>query len=822
MVDRNKLVNSSGTHIQLGRQLGKGGEGTVFDAPSLAADMVVKIYHDPLRPTKQEKLRAMVQLKTRELTEISTWPLDTIHDGQNKSIVGFVMPKMTGYKEIHKLYGPTHRRQEFASADWAFLILAARNTAAALATFHKAGHIVGDINPNNVVVSQSAKVKLIDCDSFQVANGNRRFLCEVGVPHFTPPELHGRPFDSVERTTSHDAFGLALLCFHLLFMGRHPYAGKYRNGMADMPIEQAIREYRFAYSSSAVAKQMSPPPNTLTLSIVSDELQRMFELAFNEQNAQGRRPPSTQWISALDIFRQNLTECRVNAAHKYYRALGACPWCGLEARSGVLFFVQVLGSNRARNFDLDRIWNAILAIVAPSQAALPSSTSSVLPHPFVLPSSIINPNEQINVYRVEKSKRDAIFIAAKRRWNEFQNIWQQHSADRRFDTKLAELRKCRDSYAAFQQQYTLEHKRLMEQARDLQKREYLERYFIDKAKITGIGQTRTATLASYGIETAADVTQSRIQAVPGFGPTLTYELLNWRASLERNFIFDPNKTTQLTELIQLQNRYSQRLLPLEHALRTGVAELETIKKDVEERRRTLVVQAEQLRRDLEQAEADVKLVDTALSELRRRRFADWVRMIISRPVVRYGAALLLILILAIPFRQLITDFILDAAMIVETSISNEGGVSAVATFTPTLSLVPPTATASHTFQTLQAEFSRTPSQAESQATAVPQASLQTITPISPPEQVNSQDSDTLARQVGSLNAVTNLNAWVYSDADTSSTPTAVRKGTSLEIIERNRSNVWCRVQTKYDVLKGWVYCFLLDIEGDLNALPATE
>jgi DNA-binding helix-hairpin-helix protein with protein kinase domain len=52
---------------------------------------------------------------------------------------------------------------------------------------------VGDINPGNVVVSQQAVVKLIDSDSFQVALDGRVFRCEVGVAHFTPPELQGNP-----------------------------------------------------------------------------------------------------------------------------------------------------------------------------------------------------------------------------------------------------------------------------------------------------------------------------------------------------------------------------------------------------------------------------------------------------------------------------------------------------------------------------------------------------------------------------------------------------------------------------------------------------
>ncbi len=40
----------------------------------------------------------------------------------------------------------------------------------------------------------------------------------------------------------------AVMAFQLLFMGRHPFVGGFLGG-SDMPIEKAIEEFRFAYSS---------------------------------------------------------------------------------------------------------------------------------------------------------------------------------------------------------------------------------------------------------------------------------------------------------------------------------------------------------------------------------------------------------------------------------------------------------------------------------------------------------------------------------------------------------------------------------------------
>ena len=92
------------------------------------------------------------------------------------------------------------------------------NCAAAFDAIHSKSHVIGDVNQGNVLVSQRGTVFLIDCDSFQVSAHGKLFLCEVGVPQFTPPELQGRNFRGIQRTANHDRFGLALIIFHLLFM----------------------------------------------------------------------------------------------------------------------------------------------------------------------------------------------------------------------------------------------------------------------------------------------------------------------------------------------------------------------------------------------------------------------------------------------------------------------------------------------------------------------------------------------------------------------------------------------------------------------------
>jgi len=218
------LYDAAGRAVSLGKSLGRGGEGEVFSVPA-SPGSVAKVYHKPPDPSRAEKIAAMVSAATPDLLRVAAWPTATLHTRPHGPIAGLVMPLVEQHRELHVLYSPAQRRQIYPHAGWDFLVHAAVNVARAFASVHAAGHVMGDVNQKNVVVASDGTVRLIDCDSFQITAKGRRFLCEVGVPDFTPPELHGHSFSKVVRTQNHDRFGLAVLLFHLLFMGRHPFVG---------------------------------------------------------------------------------------------------------------------------------------------------------------------------------------------------------------------------------------------------------------------------------------------------------------------------------------------------------------------------------------------------------------------------------------------------------------------------------------------------------------------------------------------------------------------------------------------------------------------
>ncbi len=661
-----RLYNGAGQPLELGPSLGRGGEGSVHEIAGRPG-FVAKVYHQPIGGDKALKLDSMARQAHPGLLEIAAWPVDVLRVRPDAPVQGFVMPKVNGYREIHSLYGPSHRKKAFPQADWSFLVHAARNLASAFEAIHARGHVIGDVNPGNVVVSLQALVKLIDCDSFQISAGGRLFPCDVGVPQFTAPELQGQSFHGLRRTPDHDAFGLALLCFHLLFMGRHPFAGRYR-GKGDMPIERAIREYRFAFGRHAHTRQMEPPPHTLPFSTLPAMVADLFERAFAPPKLAQGRPGAHDWLRALEQLGADLRACSRNSTHKYPRNLPDCPWCALEQASGTAFFLLSERFAAADlvvaglpDFDLERVWSRIQATVPPGDEAMPAPRPRTPIVPTPLPDALrrVQRDNAIKaaaiagavltatliqwqlvwlwlplaaagwsllrdgaVHREVQRRRLALF-AARQELMELRAAWSQRATGQPFTARLQALKTLCDRYRNLATELQRDVQRLETNQRQIQLRAFLESYFIDAAQIPGILTTDRMALASYGIETAADVTAEALKVVPGFGQRLGRQraatLLAWRQALEQRFRYDPRQGVDPATATRLRQQYAQERSRIERELLAGPDELAKIKAEVLKQRAQLnIALMHQAMREA-QAQADLRVFPLGLDALSRRR-----------------------------------------------------------------------------------------------------------------------------------------------------------------------------------------------------------
>jgi DNA-binding helix-hairpin-helix protein with protein kinase domain len=140
-----------------------------------------------------------------------------------------------------------------------------------------------------------------------------------------------------------------------------------------------------------------------------------------------------------------------------------------------------------------------------------------------------------------------------------------------------------------------------------QRRAFLDAHRIDRAQISGIGPWRVAALQSHGIETAEDVSASAIDRVPGFGPAYTQRLLDWRRSVEKRFVFDPNRAIDPTLIAAIDAEIANEGRQLEQMLTAGPERLRTIAKQIADTQARLMPALTKAVWEIAQADADLRV-----------------------------------------------------------------------------------------------------------------------------------------------------------------------------------------------------------------------
>jgi DNA-binding helix-hairpin-helix protein with protein kinase domain len=144
-------------------------------------------------------------------------------------------------------------------------------------------------------------------------------------------------------------------------------------------------------------------------------------------------------------------------------------------------------------------------------------------------------------YRVELKLRKVAFNKKSAQFRTEQH--KVHSAATEYTNYYskakAALNQMRTQYQRIRPDVENELQHLRERAKHEQLEEFLRTICLSDYKIPKIGKGRLATLSSYGIETAWDLTRERLCSIPGFGQGLQDELFSWRNQREAEFRFDP-------------------------------------------------------------------------------------------------------------------------------------------------------------------------------------------------------------------------------------------------------------------------------------------
>lgn len=566
----------SDRQLSLGKRIGKGGEGEVYvlsDSPSEA----VKLYTLTDIRSRIDKVTAMIAGDLASKSKLISFPSSLVFD-KNRKPVGFSMKLVQNHKPLHELYSPGPRKQHFPQADYRFLVRTATNVARAVAAVHRNNCVIGDINHSGILVSDGATVALIDADSFQYTDGGTPHLCRVGVPEYTPPELQGLKLDVTIRTPNHDRFGLAVVLFQLLFMGRHPFVGTVRIG--EMPATQDnIKLLRYAYSETRDVG-LDQPPGTPSVSDFGSYISELFETAFSS-NGISARPSPEDWIQALEKLEGSLEKCQDNSLHYISRDASDCAWCEMESALTTILFLPVYtnaggailgGDPGARNFDLEAIWAAIDSVRFPSDTELRPEFPS-LQFPPSQKARQLKEGKSTTVYWIALAAIIAGFIAFPAFWliwipalfvcwqktrkskminteplknahaqaysklgDEISRWWGRVGLTAAY-TQKQELAKAYFLYKALKQGEGKSLREYQKHRRETQLNQFLSRYSVATAPIDKIGRSQKTTLASFGIDTAADISSTRLEGVPGFGKVRKKALFDWRASIESKFVY---------------------------------------------------------------------------------------------------------------------------------------------------------------------------------------------------------------------------------------------------------------------------------------------
>lgn len=331
----------TGEPVTLAAVLATAGEGTVYSVAG-RPDLAAKVFHPTLKNlhAKLEKVAAMVQSPPPGRVQpngfvVLTWPSGTVLDGGQS--IGFVMPRIdtSTAVEIHTMSNPSNREDPLPTAPqwtrhatWGHLVNTAANLCLAVQVVHRVDAVIGDFQERNILVSDTTQVTLVDCDSMQFTDARgRQFLCGVGRPEFTAPELSGVDLGARPRGKPSDLFALAVHIHQLLMGGNHPFMRGSWTGSGQQP--DALTLARSGSWAGGPASPLQTHPLAPPLTFLPGDIQQLFVRAFTGGvRDPASRPSAQEWRE--NLLRIELATC-ARGLHQIPGTTFRCPWCAIDA-----------------------------------------------------------------------------------------------------------------------------------------------------------------------------------------------------------------------------------------------------------------------------------------------------------------------------------------------------------------------------------------------------------------------------------------------------------------------------------------------------------
>lgn len=294
-----ELTDAAGQTVYLGPRIGSGGEGSVHETSD--QDVVAKIYRPKFLTTQREaKLARMVEHGLdfdNPMTDSICWPTSLLRDSQGV-FRGYLMKRGRGQVLANSVFIGTELTRSFPQWDRIDLVDLCITIVERIHFLHEANVLIGDINPNNILVAASDEVYFLDTDSYQLEG----WPCPVGTGHFTAPEIQQQSFGDFLRTKENERFAVATLLFMILHAGKQPYA----QVGADDYLEN-VRNRRFPYPFETRGSRNAPQgPWRFIWSNLTYKMKEAFFCSFDASMTDERRIRVRRWAELLDSYKHHL------------------------------------------------------------------------------------------------------------------------------------------------------------------------------------------------------------------------------------------------------------------------------------------------------------------------------------------------------------------------------------------------------------------------------------------------------------------------------------------------------------------------------------
>jgi len=311
------------------KPLASGGEGQVHrvtSCPSRFNNVCAKLYFKPkLTKELEKKIRFMVDNPPDTIVGtgvILAWPIETIHEQKNGRFLGFIMPvAFPDSKKLVILTTPTLKKThkaEWYKFDKELDIRGAlisrmklmKNISIPIHLLHATDkYVLKDFKPDNVLVTPTGKVTIVDMDSIQICDkGRLLFPGTAATENYVPPEFYTNRVGcdaKIPLDKSWDNFAIGEVFYQLLF-GLNPYAVTPKTEEENSnTLPYCISHNLFPFGENASKIAVVPKPHN-NFKVVPQPIQDLFIRAFSDMP--DNRPHVMEWGKTINTVLRTMPQ----------------------------------------------------------------------------------------------------------------------------------------------------------------------------------------------------------------------------------------------------------------------------------------------------------------------------------------------------------------------------------------------------------------------------------------------------------------------------------------------------------------------------------